>query len=101
MGAIIDTLDEYQFVERLMKIRPENFSPKAARNLFYWYEDLSEGIGENIEFDPIAICVEWSEYENHKEALEELGLESIDELYDRTVVLPVEEGTEKILVQDY
>jgi|TARA_B100001142_G_C14163554_1_gene589448 hypothetical protein len=101
MGAIIDTLDEYQFVERLMKIRPENFSPKAARNLFYWYEDLSEGIGENIEFDPISICIEWSEYENHKEALEQMGLESIDELYERTVVLPVEEGTEKILVQEY
>ena len=30
-----------------------------------------------------------------------MRLESIDELYDRTVVLPVEEGTEKILVQDY
>ena len=101
MGAIIDTLDEYQFVDRLMKIRPENFSHKGALSLFHWYEDLSEGIGENIEFDPIAICVEWNEYESHKEALEEYGLESIDELYERTVVLPVVEDSENILVQQY
>jgi hypothetical protein len=101
MGAIMEILEEYQFVDRLMQIRPENFSRRGAEKLFYWYEDLSEGIGEDIVFDPIAICLEWNEYETHKEAMEDYGVENMEELYNNTVVLPVNENTEEILVQAY
>jgi len=52
-----------------------------------------------IEFDPIAICCEWSEYRSHKEALEDYGLDSYEELEQRTVVIPVH--AENILVQNF
>ena len=101
MGAIMEILEEYQFVDRLMQIRPENFSRRGAEKLFYWYEDLSEGIGEDIVFDPISICLEWNEYETHKESMEDYGVENMEELYNNTVVLPVNENTQEILVQAY
>lgn len=99
--AIIDTLNEYSFVERFKEVRSDNFSSNALVSLFHYYEDISEGIGEHIEFDPVAICCDWTEYETHKEALEAYGLETIQELYDNTVVLPVIENTEILLVQNY
>ena len=60
--AIIDTLHEARFVDEFQKIRKENFSYGGLRLLFQHLDDLSEETGENIEFDPIALCCEFSEY---------------------------------------
>jgi len=59
--AIRETLFAGQFVSRFKAIRPDNFSNSALYALFYYFDNLSDGIGEDIEFDPIAICCEYSE----------------------------------------
>lgn len=92
--AIVDTLDEHSFINRFLEIR-DNFSTKALKELYYYYE----GFPMDIEFDPIAICCDWSEYRSHKEALEDYGLDSYEELEQRTVVIPV--YAENILVQNF
>jgi hypothetical protein len=60
--AIIDTLHEAQFVDEFRKIRENQFSFDGLKTLFRYLDDLSEDCGENIEFDPIGFCCEFSEY---------------------------------------
>lgn len=70
--AIIDTLHQARFAEEFKKIRKDNFSYGGLRLLFQHLDVLSDNIGEHIEFDPIALCCEFSEY----------SLEEFNEDYD-------------------
>tara|TARA_A100001201_G_scaffold48561_1_gene48440 strand:+ start:1006 stop:1305 length:300 start_codon:yes stop_codon:yes gene_type:complete len=98
--AIVDTLNEHSFINRFLEIRKDSFSVKALRVLYHYYDDMSEGIGDNIEFDPIAICCEWAEYDTEQECLDDYGhYEDIEEIRANTVVLPV--YGDSILVQSF
>ena len=81
--AIIQTLYETKFVEMLGDwIQEEsNFSYHGLKTLFQYLDNLSEDCGEDIEFDPIALCCEFSEY-NLQEFNEDYDCElsSFDEL---------------------
>jgi hypothetical protein len=58
-----ETVTQNTFIDRFDEIgRGSNFSREARLALFEYYEQLGEDCGE-IEFDPIAICCDWSEYE--------------------------------------
>ena len=57
-----DTITEYQFTDWFQEHRPNNFSYDGTKALFDYLEELELDLGEEIEFDPIAICCEWSEY---------------------------------------
>ena len=76
--ALKETVGLYQFVDAFTQAgRKENFSRLALENLHEYYEALSEDIGEDIEFDVVGICCEWSEYDNLedlKEAYSHPGL---------------------------
>lgn len=48
-----------------------NFTYEGANALQEYLEDMSDDIGENIEFDPIAWCCEFSEYKTALEAYNE------------------------------
>lgn len=67
---MIITLNVHQFREQFNQVRPQHFTYDALIELFEYYEEL----GENVEFDPVAICCEWSEVEQgseeHIEAVE-------------------------------
>ena len=54
------TLSAYDFVDKMTAIRPDNFS---RAGLFELFDYLNE-VDDNMEFDPIAICCEFTEYEN-------------------------------------
>tara|TARA_R100001460_G_scaffold4996_1_gene14018 strand:+ start:615 stop:911 length:297 start_codon:yes stop_codon:yes gene_type:complete len=98
---MIDTITEYQFTDWFMKHRPNNFSYEGTKALFDYLEDLEDSIGEKIEFDPIAFCCEYSEYDNIEECLKEYdNIETIDELRDHTTVIEVE-GSNKIIIQAF
>lgn len=107
------TLTESEFVNRFLAVRG-NFSREALVALFEHFTDL-EGVSEQeIEFDPIAICCDWSEYDSALEAAEAYGFkadESEDEradkseeqavafLRDETAILELESG--RIVVLNY
>jgi hypothetical protein len=81
--AIIDTLHETRFAEEFKKIRKDDFTWDGLRALFEYLDDMSKDTGENIEFDPIGFCCEFSEYnleEFNKDYDEEYA--SIDELQE-------------------
>lgn len=48
-----------------------NFTVDGAKAVQEYYEQLSDDLGENIEFDPIAWCCEFSEYSTALEAYNE------------------------------
>lgn len=67
---MIMTLDVYKFRDLFNRVRPQQFTYEALGELFEYYAELDEG----MEFDPVAICCEWSEVEQgseeHIEAVE-------------------------------
>jgi len=100
---MIDTITEYQFTDWFMKHRPDNFSYEGTKALFDYLQDLEDSIGEKIEFDPIAFCCEYSEYDNIEECLKEydnLEIKTIDELRDHTQVIEVEDS-KAIIIQNF
>ena len=100
---MIDTITEYQFTDWFMKHRPDNFSYEGTKALFDYLEDLEDSIGEKIEFDPIALCCEYNEYDNLKECLTEydnLELKTIDDLRDHTTVIEVD-GLDSIIIRAF
>jgi hypothetical protein len=66
-----------------------NHSYDGARAIFEYYEGLAEGLGQPIEFDPIAWCCDWSEYESieDKNFINDYDNLSLDDLNDRTIVI--------------
>lgn len=75
--AIKQTIaDEYHFWEWLRNSDnySKNFSIDGAKAVQAYYDGLSEELGTDIlgdiEFDPIAWCCEWAEYDNIGEAYE-------------------------------
>ena len=59
-----DTVNFNQFNDWFEKQRPDNFSYEGRKALFDYLEDLEDDMGEKMEFDPIAFCCEYSEYDN-------------------------------------
>ena len=89
---MIDTVTQTEFVDRFVKIdREDNFSYWGRIALFEYFEQLEEDLGEQIEFDPIAICCEYTEYESLDELNEVYGkeFEDLDEVSDYTQVIPI------------
>jgi hypothetical protein len=55
------TLNKDTFRFLFNQIRPDNFTYEGQGILFDWFEQLEDDLGEQIEFDPIAICCDFSE----------------------------------------
>jgi hypothetical protein len=58
---IYDIITETDFHNS--KILRDAFSYEAITALFEWYDELSESC--DIEFDPVAIRCDWSEYDDN------------------------------------
>lgn len=98
------TLNFSQFYDNWPDSRKEQFSYEALKAIFDYYEEYTDDTGEEIEFDPIAICCEWSEYPTALECATSYGFTSREEtpeeaedrarewLEDRTTVLVLEKG---------
>ncbi|HIH74841.1 MAG TPA: hypothetical protein HA306_06550 [Methanosarcina sp.] len=90
--AIVEKMTEELFIKRFKEVRTSQFSDAALSEIFNYYNDLEE----NLEFDPVAICCEWTEY-SYGDLKNEYGwimdseefedIDFIDELRDRTVLL--------------
>ena len=87
--------------------RGDNFSYDGLGALFDWLEQLEEDAGEEMQFDCIALCCDFSEFDSAKECVEEyqtIGSEVMDEgeslewLRDNTLVIEFEGG---IIIQQF
>lgn len=66
-----------------------NFSYKGQRALFDYLEQYEEDVGEEIELDIVALCCEYTEYEDVEEYLENYNGTTLSEF--------VEEQDEELL----
>ena len=62
--------------------RQDQFSYEGLEALFSYLEEIEEDTGESIEFDPIGLCCEFSEYATATEAAFEYGYEADTENFD-------------------
>jgi hypothetical protein len=95
------TASDFQNWLRQSDSYKNNFSYEGAQALYDYLYEYSEETGENMEFDPIAWCVEFTEYENLKELQENYNnIENEEDLLNSTSVIPVG-GTERFIIQDF
>ena len=71
-----ETVTESRFIQAFATLRPNQFSRKALVALFDYLDQLEQDLGEETEFDPIALCCEWTEYKDAFEAAEAYGWEA-------------------------
>jgi len=84
------TVNFYEFSRWFEENRPLNFSRIGLKELFDWLEELEDSTGESIEFDPIALCCDYTEYYDLNEFHQDYDKEDypdLDELKDHTQVI--------------
>ena len=80
------TINEYDFLEAFRRMNRESQFSRAGRFALYeWLVDLEEDAGEEIELDVIALCCEFSEYDNLNEYNEAYGTNHTDEDYEEEI----------------
>ena len=92
-------INEADFISAFKSIRPENFSYEGLKALYGYFEELSED--QNIELDVIAICCDFTEYENLEEFNRDYGqnFSDVEEIFDHTQVIMID--NEKFIIQNY
>ena len=73
--------------------RRENFTYQGLCALYDYFTDLEDSIGEEIEFDPIAICCEYSQFDNLEDFQSQYNdsYESIEYIENDTTVIRVDD----------
>ena len=80
-----------------------NFSYDGLNSLFDYFEELEEQMENEINFDPIAICCEYSEYDNLQSVIDNYNstdIQTIDDLRNHTSVIEIE-NTDRLIIQDF
>lgn len=95
-----ETVTRHRFIDLFMKIRPDNFSRLGLHALFDYIEELEEDTGQEIEFDVIALCCDFSEYKDINEISEvyDKDFSDSEDLGDYTQIIDFEGG---IIIQDW
>ena len=89
-----------QFVNAIVGDDYNNMSYEGANALFEYLEDYEDSIGEELEFDSVAIRCDWAEYENLEAVLSEYdNIKTLEELQDNTTVILIEDSDRLIIWQ--
>lgn len=99
------TLNFSQFLDNWPTDHKDQFSYEGKKALFDYFEHYEEETGEQIEFDPIALCCKYTEYDNLKELQADYSdIESMEDLENNTAVIKVfNDGTpsDKFIIQQF
>lgn len=79
------------------------FSWDGLEALFNYLEEYEQDCGEELDFDPVAIACEYTEYKDLKEFwnnFEKSDYPTLEEIQDSTTVIKIE-GTEGFIIQDF
>ena len=95
------TLDLHGFINEFKNVRADNFSYEGLTALYGYLTELEEDGGQEFEFDPIAWCCEYTEYENLEDFKKQhewaLTLDEI-RLFTSLVEIP---GSDRFIVQNF
>lgn len=77
--------------------RGEQFTYEGLVTLYDWIDEVDE----DMELDVIALCCDFTEYEDLKDLQDSYpDIESMEELQDKTSVLMIED-TDRFIIQNY
>lgn len=86
------TINFSQFCDAFSDDRKDTFTYHGKQALFEYLEEYEEATGEEIELDIIALCCEYTEYENLKELQDNYSdIKSMDDLEEHTQVIQIPE----------
>jgi len=89
------TINFYNFRKEFYKAgREEEFTYNARKALFYNLKEYEEATGEEIELDVVALCCEYTEFENIEEFWEAYGQDGYPDIE------AIEENTQVIMIDD-
>ena len=95
-----DTVTQNKFTDAMTQ-KGYGFSYEGSIALFDYLTEYEEDSEHELEFDPIAFRCEYNEYDNLKEVQDDYeGIETIDDLRDKTTVIEVP-NSEKLIIQAY
>jgi len=99
---IIQTISFSDFCDSFSDSYKNNFSYEGKRALFDYLEEHSEELGEDIELDTVALCCDYTEYENLAEYQNNYNdnSQSIEDIENQTEVIKIE-GTERFIIANY
>jgi len=83
--------------------RGNQFTYKGKKALYEWIEYMDEECDTETELDVIALCCEFTEYEDLEEFHSEYSKEeypALEVLADYTTVIPIE-GTESFIIAQF
>lgn len=95
------TVSLYDFREAFRGVRPDNFSYEGLEALFDFLEQLEEDTGQEMELDVIAICCDFSEYQDLEDFRVSYGedYETMEDIEQETIVIMVDD--ERFIIQDF
>ncbi|MAH51812.1 hypothetical protein CMI37_38705 [Candidatus Pacearchaeota archaeon] len=100
---MISNVTETEFIQRFYDLRNDNFSYEGKKALFEYIEEIEDSTGEQIEFDCIAICCEYTEFENLKDFHKYYDKENypdLDTLREYTQVIEIEDS-DSFIIADF
>ncbi len=78
-----------------------NFTYEGKRALFDYLESLSEATGEDVELDIIALCIDFTEYEDFAQfSTQYTSCTTFEDIKDHTQVIEIE-GSDRFIIQDF
>ena len=103
-----DTINKDQFINwfRSSDTYRNNFSYEGLSSLFDYLDMIEDSTGEELEFDPIALCCEFSEYDSLEDLIDDYivwlhsVVNDIEYFENRTTVIPIEE-TKGFIIQQF
>jgi hypothetical protein len=96
------TINEYEFASWFEKHRPNNFSYNGRKALYEMLKNYEDDTDEEIEFDPIAFCCEYTEYDDMEEFWKEYDKEDYpdeESIMDATFYYSF--GTTSFIIQQF
>jgi len=85
------TINFHQF-ETGFSIRPNSFSYEGLKALYDYLIEYEDETGKEIEFDPIALCGDFTEFENLEDfqAQDTDDYETLEDIAEYTTVIPID-----------
>ena len=95
-----NTITESQFKNAIKEVRPDNFTWAGLSALFEFLTSYEDDCGVEIDFDPVGLCCEFTEYSDLEEFQNNYGDEytSIEKIHDATLVYEFDGG---FIIQDF
>ena len=93
---MIRTINEYDFIDAFHKMgKEENFSRNGLIALYEELKMVENDIGKPIELDVIALCCEFTEYNNLDEFEADYGedYETIEDIQNATTVIMIDDDS--------